>query len=412
MWRIIYNILSFAAFPFFVVFACFSNKIRANYFARLHPETVDTRSRGAVWLHAASVGEVVIADNLITHWKTKNINEHFFITTNTHYACEMARKKLPHVPVCPAPFDLIWSVRRFLNIVKPSALIIIETEIWPNLIWESKSLGIPIIIVNGRISDRTLATYKRFSFFFRTILCCIDLVLAQSEEQSKRFNEIGMSKDKIHVSGNVKYYREVSSAIMDRSDRRYVTFGSIREKETEPITDVIQKLGILHPELSFVVAPREMPLVESIFKKLHKHFPVTLYSNWKGMNTGNIRVILVDTVGDLFSIYRESVVAFVGGSLAPYGGQNVLEPLFFGTPVLFGPYTENFQDIAENILTNKAGFRISSGPELLEVMSILLDDTEQWDIASRNGLEFVIKQRDIIEDAIGSILRLVNNPYV
>jgi 3-deoxy-D-manno-octulosonic-acid transferase len=407
MWRLIYNICVWAMLPFFTVFSLTKRKIRGNFLERLVPAPLTGAPADIIWIHAASLGEAVIAENLINHLRRRVPNP-FLVTTNTYYTRDLLRKRVgDSVRVRSLPFDLPFSIKRFMGSSTFAALILVETEIWPNLIWIARSRRVPVIIVNGRVSDATVGRYKRFAFFLKRVLSSVDLVVAQSEEHAKRFVSLGMAPSRVVSTGNLKYYREIEG-IPDGSVRgRVVTFGSIKEKELPLVVSAIHGLKRRFADLTLFVAPREMSLVGTVEEELSKSYGVTRYSATKGSGTPVSDVVLVDTVGDLMKIYRESAVAFVGGSLAPYGGQNILEPLFVGTPVVFGPYVDNFRAVAEAIIAHSAGFMVQDADDLLSVLTNVLEDSDMRQGLVDAGKSVLAIQRGVMEESAGRVLETI-----
>jgi 3-deoxy-D-manno-octulosonic-acid transferase len=420
MWRLIYNLLIHAALPFFVPFALTNRKIRKNLAERIFPPAAGNRAQDAIWIHAASVGEAVVAENLLAYARTRT-DKDFVITTNTFYTRDLLRKKLgPSVEVFSLPFDLPLSLRRFLGRARFAALLIVETELWPNLIRAAKKRNIPVIIINGRISDGTIGRYKRLSFFMKDILSPVDLVLAQSQAHAKRFLSLGMPPSRVVNTGNLKYYREVNETGAD-GPRDIVTFGSIREKELPVLIPVMQALARDFPHLRLYVAPRQLTLIAAIERQLPGEFAVRRYSAMKAGRAalagdgatpgrppgGTHALVLVDTVGDLVGIYGRSLVAFVGGSLAPYGGQNLLEPLFVGTPVVFGPHVENFHEIAAAVVEHRAGFMVEDGEALLARMRLVLTDADERERLVAAGRAVLDLQKGAMEKTTSLILETI-----
>jgi 3-deoxy-D-manno-octulosonic-acid transferase len=407
MWRLIYNICIHALLPFFVCFALFKRKIRKNLLERLFPVSESETSTDAVWIHAASLGEAVIAENLIGYLRNR-ISNPFLVTTNTYYTRDLLRKRLgDRVTVRSLPFDLPFSIRRFMGTSTFAALILVETEIWPNLIGIAARKRIPVIIVNGRVSDATVGRYRRLSFFLREVLSSVDLVLAQSEEHAERFVSLGMDRSRVVSTGNLKYYRELGT-IRDESDRgETVVFGSIKEKELPFVAHAIRGLKDRFPDLLVYVAPREMGLVDAVQEELSKSHGIARYSLIKGSGVADRDVVLVDTVGDLMKIYGESRVAFVGGSLAPYGGQNILEPLFAGTPVVFGPYVDNFKAVADIILTCGAGLMVRDGESLLAAMTRVVEDPVTRKELVDAGKKVLSLQKGAMEESAARIMETI-----
>jgi 3-deoxy-D-manno-octulosonic-acid transferase len=408
MWKITYNIVINIVLPFFILFSLMKVKIRKNLAERLFFSTKHAAIKNAVWIHAASIGEAAIAETLINYMKSHSNFNQFIITTNTYYTRDLLRKKFGNnINIFSLPFDLTYSIRHFINGSTFKALIIVETELWPNLIWEVKKHNIPIIIINGRISDATLKNYKRFSFFLRSVFSKIDLVLAQSEEHAKRFTYIGMDSNNIINTGNLKYYRELAS-MNNIHKENIITFGSIKEKELDILLPVIINLKKDFPDFLIFVVPRELFLVNTIEKELSLFLKTIKYSNFKNGVNKDVGAVIVDTVGDLLDIYKKSKVAFVGGSLAPYGGQNILEPLFFETPVIFGPYIENFKGIADTIIAQGAGMVVDSGDALYEKIRLVLEDEDLRNKMGGNGKRIIEMQSKVMETTVNIILKTVD----
>ncbi|OPY71605.1 MAG: 3-deoxy-D-manno-octulosonic acid transferase [Syntrophorhabdus sp. PtaU1.Bin058] len=410
MWKIVYNVLTFIALPFFLLFALAKKKIRKNILERLIPQG-NAATRGALWIHAASIGEALIAENLVNYMEEHAGLHRFLITTNTYYAGELLEKKLGNsVRVQSLPLDFIYSIRRFLKNVRPQALLIIETEIWPNLIWLTKKEKVPVMIINGRISDSTVRLYKRLTFFLKHVFADIDCVLAQSEEHKNRYISIGMDRGRVINTGNIKYYRryaEVSGDIPRKE--KVITYGSVREKELDTVFDTIKRLKERFPDFTIFVAPRELHLTETIENELSSSFRCIRYSVLKKTPSAdaNTDVVVVDTVGDLLGIYKESRVAFVGGSLAPYGGQNILEPLFFGTPVLFGPFMENFRDIAKKVADSGAGIVVKDGDELVKNIVMILEDPALTKRMGEAGKRIIEEQQEVMKKTVDIIVEKI-----
>jgi len=409
MRKVVYNAGILVALPFFAVLSLFKKKLRANFLERLRPAPADQKAAGGIWVHAASIGEAVIAENLISYFRQTETKTFFVITTNTHYTRDLLRKKLrDSVDVFSAPLDLPFSIRRFLGKRRFDALLVIETELWPNTIWMAKARNIPVIIVNGRISDSTIGRYRRLSFFLRTLFTSLDLVLAQSEEHAERFISLGVDPARVVVTGNLKYYRDIEHPSDNPRKGNVVAFGSVREKELPIVMSVIGRLKQEFPDGRFFVAPRELRLIDAIDDQLPPGLTSCRYSRLKqDTPDAPADLIIVDTIGDLVRVYAQSAVAFVGGSLAPYGGQNLLEPLFVKTPVVFGPYTENFKTIAEEIVARKAGLRVRDGDELFSAISLMLGDFEKRTDLIDAGQAILDVQKGAMKKTVNLILETI-----
>ncbi len=407
MWKIAYNILLHILLPFFLLFSLTKKKIRSNLAERLWSSTNNADLKGAIWIHAASIGEAVIAETVVNYMRNRSGFDNFLITTNTYYARDMLRKKFNNrISVYSLPFDLTYSLKHFIGTSAFKSLLIVETEIWPNLVWQAKKHNIPVIIINGRISDKTYNKYLFFSFFLKTVFSDICLVLAQSEEHAKRFNALGMDSTKVINTGNIKYYRELDIVNDNKHKENIITFGSIKEKEVDIVFQVIDILKKRFSRFRFFIVPRELNLADMIENGLANRLNTMRYSVYRKSSVEavqTVEAVVVDTVGDLLDVYKKSMVAFVGGSLAPYGGQNVLEPLFFGTPVLFGPYMENFRDIAGTILENGAGIMVDNAEELSEKISLLIENDELRERMGEQGRRIIETQKKVMERAVDII---------
>ena len=407
MWKLAYNLVIHLVFPLFALVALTRKKMRVNFLERLWGR-IDPGLKPLLWIHAASIGEAVIAENLVNYLSGRGPHTRFLLTTNTYYARDLLRRRFgDRVSVTSLPFDLPCSIRRFFKGALFRGLILVETELWPNLIWEARKRHIPVIIVNGRISDGTLPHYRRFSFFLKHVLSGVDLVIAQSGEQKERFCSIGMDPSRVTHAGNLKYYRFLDSSSAGPAKENLITFGSIKEKEVSLLLPVIDALVKSFPGYAVYVVPRDISLIDTIEEKLSERLAVRRFSAIKhgGKAAGN--VVVVDTVGDLMDIYSRSTVAFVGGSLAPYGGQNILEPLFFGTPVLFGPHIENFREVGGLILAAQAGIMVQDAGELLESITTLLKSPGQCAALGEAGLRLIREQEGVMAKSASLIVEAV-----
>lgn len=414
MWKYLYNIAAHAALPFFGLLGLFNAKVRRNFGERLFPVPIDKGTQGRVWIHAASLGEAVIAQNLIEQLSLQIPQSQYLVTTNTYYARDLLKSKVGgNVIVRSLPLDLPFSINRLVCGSAFSGLILIETEIWPNLIWKAHQQDIPVVIVNGRISDGTIKRYRSFSSFLMHVFSCVDLVLAQSDNHAHRFIQLGMDPTRVISSGNLKYFRNISPSPREPAGEYVVTFGSIKEKEVEPIAHVAMALKEQFPRLLIFIAPRELHLANTIEAVLHNRLSTMRYSALKAHNQSydSLDAVVVDTVGDLLDIYGKSHVAFVGGSLEPYGGQNLLEPLFFETPVLFGPYVDNFKEVAEEITRVGAGILVRNEDELLGHITFLLNNGPVRTRMGKAGRGIIDAQNRVMVETVNRIKEVLWKDY-
>jgi 3-deoxy-D-manno-octulosonic-acid transferase len=337
MWKITYNLFAHLALPIFIIYGLTRKKIRKNLFERLSATTKKTPFNNALWIHAASVGEAAIAENLI-HYMRKNTNmRHFVVTTNTYYTKDMLRVRFGNdIHVFSLPLDLSYLINRFIANSDFKAIVIIETEIWPNLIWQAKKRSIPIFIVNGRISDHTIATYRRFSSFLSSVLNDVEHVAAQSNTHKERFVSIGMNPQKVTSTGNIKYYRMLKEKINITTKGNIVTFGSVKEKELETIFPVITSLKKDFQDAVIYIAPREIHLASVIEQRLSKNFKTLRFSTFKEDAKGKIDIIVVDTIGDLMGNTKKVRLLLLVEALLLMWPEYILEPRLFLHTLLLG----------------------------------------------------------------------------
>jgi len=358
--------------------------------------------RPVIWLHAVSVGESIAARPLLKALRSR-YPDHAIIVSNTTETGRGTASTFPEQDLCIYfPFDFLPAVRRALDSLRPEIVIIMETEIWPNFTREASSRGIPVILANGRISDRSLAGYLRFSWFFRHALRLFSRLCMQTETDCDRIIAIGAPAGRTLRSGNLKYdipYRQVSPEEKQRLKVQYLIpegvlvlmAGSTHAGEEQPVVDAYRKLLPLFAGLFLVLVPRHPERAGEVAALLERSgIPFRRRSALTGtalFQSGE--ALLVDTVGEMMNLYALADVAFVGGSLVPTGGHNLLEPASLGVPGVFGPHMSNFREIAELVLQYGAGVQVGSAEELAESCRTLLTSAELRRVLGQNGLKLM-----------------------
>jgi len=384
----------------------------AERFGRLPASFRQTRP-GAVWLHAVSVGEAINTQRLIEELRRAIPGAPLFVSTTTPSGQAIARKKLGDRVdgIFYLPFDLAPCVRAALRCLKPRLLIVMETEIWPNLFREAKRTGAGLVIANGRISDRALPRYLRFRFFFEAVLCFCDAVMAQSEIDSERFRSLGAEPESIKTAGNLKYDFEPGAArlapdvenLFQRSgpQARMVVAGSTREGEEAEVLRAFAEVTAKLPRSMLVLAPRHPQRCDEVAATIAASgLPSIRRSELAGASELPLPgVLLADTLGELHGLYGAADVVFVGGSLNGWGGHNVLEPALLGKPVVVGPHMQNFQAIADELLGRGAIVQVSGASELGAVLLGLLENPQRAATLGENAGKAAETQR-------GAALRL------
>ena len=348
----------------------------------------------SIWIHAVSVGEVLAARPLVPALRARFPSHRIFLSTTTLTGNEVAKKSVRGLDgLFFVPFDFPHAVRRALEVVNPSLLVLVETELWPNLIHEASRRGARVALVNGRISPRSFRRYKRMRHFLSRVLSEIDLFLMQGETHAERIRAMAAPPERVKVTGNLKF----DAAFAGRPPERLVRLlhggaprplwvaGSTVPGEEELVLSAFHRVRARVPHARLLLAPRhperfsEVPrLVEAAgFRCLRR-------SALDPGSWADGEVLLLDTLGELAQLYSLASVVFVGGSLVASGGHNILEPAVAGKPVVVGPYMENFQEIADTFRAESAMVQVASVDELArEIVALMLDEPRRRDLGER-----------------------------
>lgn len=410
MFRVGYNLFLLVTSPLWLAYLLWRivvrGKSREGWAQRLGGLPPTPKGRRAIWLHAVSVGEVIAALPLLQVLREQFPEHHLLLTTLTPTGNATARQQLGKLvdAVGYLPVDLPFAVGRALRRVRPDALIVMETELWPNLLTMAYRRGVRTVIANGRLSDRSLPSYRRFRPFFAQVLRCVDAICAQSEEDAKRFCSIGAPPDRVHVVGNTKFdqaavgAQEVDAPSLRRElglppDAPVLVIGSSRAPEEEKlIASAYRQLRERFPNLCIVWAPRHVERAEEVVDAL-KAGGFEPWLRTQGTPDTWREQIVLDTFGELGKVYAVGDVAVIGGSFVPLGGQNLLQPLAHGKPVVHGPYMHNFRDVAA--LARQAGvaWTAQGVDELVQHVSRLLEDERLRHEVARRARALVTEQQ-------------------
>ncbi len=354
------------------------------------PISFNLESDESIWIHAVSVGEVLTARALLPELRERYPKLRLFLSTTTMTGQQIARNNLRYVDeVFYFPFDLGFIVNRTIKLVKPRLFIMMETEIWPNLLRACDRDGVKTMLVNGRISSRSYPRYRIARPFFRRVLRHIDRFCMQSEESARRVIDIGAERDRVVVTGSLKFDSlEIPGASApDRGrnrvlryfrvspDRPVVIAASTVRTEEEPVLEAFQRIRATMTNALLIIAPRKPERFDDVEKLARR-------AGWNVARRTELRVdadprhdvVILDTIGELAQVYQIATVVFVGGSLADTGGHNILEPAVFGKPIVFGPYMQNFAEISRTFLDNGAAVQVQSDRELESALLDLLGD--------------------------------------
>jgi 3-deoxy-D-manno-octulosonic-acid transferase len=401
----IYSALLLAALvlgaPWWLLRMATSGRYRAGLAGRLGFVPKDLRvavaGREVVWVHAVSVGEVMAATQLIRELSAARPEWLIAVSTTTATGQRLAKERLPELPVFYLPLDFAFVVRRYLRVLRPKMLVLMESELWPNLILQCAKVGIPMAVVNARVSDRSFPRYLRLRRLWRPLLEKISLFLAQSEETAERLVRIGAPADRVRVTGNLKYDlregRQSPLVAMLRAQlaakARVVVCGSTLDGEEKILLAAWPVVLSAEPNAVMVLAPRHPDRFAAVAAMVEgSGFTVLRASEFRerpvAVAAGSI--FLLNTIGDLAAMYSLGAVAFVGGSLIKAGGHNPLEPARFGVPVLMGTSYENFREIV-NVLQVHDAVRVVAAEAFAEALVAMLQHTDEAQAMGQRGRE-------------------------
>jgi 3-deoxy-D-manno-octulosonic-acid transferase len=350
------------------------------------PPLLHEGSRPRIWIHALSVGETLSAVPLLKVLKEEFPETEIVFSTATESGQEIARKRLATwvTSFFYMPHDFPWAMKSLIRRIDPQLFILVETDLWPNLLWTLRKERIPAVLVNGRVSPRSFRRMLLLRPILKEILRCFDAVFAQSGEDRSRYMALGALEGRVHAVGNLKFDAasvEVSKAKLAilrehagiAEERVAWIAGSTHEGEEEMLLEVHTRLRRQHPELLLIIAPRHVQRAAGIVSLCDRlELPATLRSS--GTSAGGKAVYILDSMGELSSFYAFARVAFIGGSMVSFGGHNPLEAAAQGKPALWGPHMFNFREMEAGLIDAGSGRRVASVDELEEVLGRWLAD--------------------------------------
>jgi 3-deoxy-D-manno-octulosonic-acid transferase len=391
-----YSLLTLAVFilvsPYFAYQAIRYKKYVGSLRQRLGylPVSVNVDGDESIWIHAVSVGEALTARALAADLKERYPRLRLYLSTTTMTGQEVARRSLQHVDaVFYFPFDWSFIVRRTLDLVKPRLFIMMETEIWPNLLRECRTREIRTLLINGRISSRSYPRYKLIRSFFKRVLRDVDRFCMQSDESARRLIDLGADPARVTVTGSLKFdslevprvtahgrpRERVLRFFAISPNRVVIVAGSTLRGEEAAVIRAFERVRTLAPGALLVLAPRHTERFgEAEHLARDAGLNVVRRSDLPIDAEPRADVVVLDTLGELAQLYQIATAVFVGGSLVDQGGHNILEPAIFGKPVVFGPYMQNFKDIAEAFVANGAAVQVASDRELETALLALATD--------------------------------------
>jgi len=357
-----------------------------------------------IWFHCVSVGEVMATRGLIREMAARFPERPLVVSTVTRTGRDIARRDIAdQATLFYLPLDHSWALNRAFRRLRPALLVIIETEIWPNLFRIAAKHGTAVALVNGRISDRSFPRYRRFRGFLRRVLATVNVAVMQSHEDASRLIELGIDPDKVHCLPNLKW--QVIEPPADRNaaywrhtlllpeSRKVFVAGSTCAGEEELILDAVREARKLFPDLVTVIAPRKPDRFREVEEILSRR---NLSSAVRSREAKEADFILLDTIGELSSLYAIADVVFVGGSLVDAGGHNILEPAMCARPVLFGPFMSNFREMSRLLTEHSAGRQVADRDELAQWVIRLLANPQEADRMGGAGRRLVESLSDTV----------------
>jgi 3-deoxy-D-manno-octulosonic-acid transferase len=371
--------------------------------------------RQQVWVHAVSVGEVVAVSRLVEELDARLGRGSVAISTTTQTGQQLARDRFGAARCFYFPIDLPWVVRGALRALGPRVLVLAESELWPNVLAECADRRMPVVVVNARVSDRSLPRYERFRRWWRPFLQMLTLVLAQSAEDARRFVAIGVPEDRVRVGGNLKYDVRPprSTGLIEQlraqlpNGARVLVAGSTLEDEERVLLEAWPAICARTQNVVMLLAPRHPERFAHVAALAREKKALLVErSSWRGNPVAAGSVFLLDSIGELGSVYGLARLAFIGGSLVPAGGHNPLEPAQFAVPVLMGPRYENFRDAVE-LLRGVDALRVVERESVGEAIAGLLADANGAAAMGARGKEAFEKQAGATERAVDAVVRLL-----
>jgi len=409
---LVYNFLFVLVLPLVVVIFLISNKYRKEVFYKLFERfaiynSLNKTSKKTLWIHCASLGEVRVVETIL-----ENFEEEYFVvlTSITKSAREYAQKLQKVNFVALLPLDIYPIMHKIFNVIRPDLLILIETELWINMLYTAFRNDVKVILINARMSDASFKMYKRLKFFWNKFVGLISVVVARNKEDAEKFKFLTTGKTKIVVSGNIKYDRNfiLNSTRKDfflKNEDFVFTAGSTRNGEEKFIANVYNKVSFVYTNVKFFVAPRHLSRIKNVVKILDSSdVKYSLFSQGDFKNN----FILVDVFGKLQNIYSVSDICFLGGSIVKKGGQNPIEPAAYGKPILFGRNMNNFKSEAEILIKFGGALIVKDVDDVVKKICKFIYDKSLIRKVGQNALKAVTSQKGSLAFTLKEIKEILD----
>lgn len=422
LYNLVFPIVLLVSLPGYLLRMVRRGNYRRDFAQRLGRYSPELKKRFAhgewIWVHAVSVGELLVALKIVAELHRRQPSWRFVVssTTSTAHALAMDKSSDWLVPVY-TPIDLGRFVRKAIDDVRPKAVVLVEGEMWPNFVWTCRDRGIPVVLTNARVSPRSAKRYEKFAAIARSVMSHLSAVGVQHDTDQALWKKLGVPPERISVTGSVKYdpegevtasrdFRSVLTARGFAPDEPVIVAGSTHEGEEEALIEALRIVRKKHPSARLLVAPRHVERIPDIRARIASSgFRVALRS--QDISAPAPDILLIDTTGELRDWYGCADIVFIGKSLTGRGGQNPVEAILAGRPVVFGPHMENFAALSRDLLAMNGAVQITDAPHLGQSLSGLLDDPSRRTSIARNGAAALAEHRgatsrtaDLVESTI------------
>jgi 3-deoxy-D-manno-octulosonic-acid transferase len=415
LYRLLVLLALAVAIPVLWVRDRITGKQRPRFADRLvrRPPVVD---HGGIWIQAVSVGEVEVARRLLTELDRRQCKLPVLLSATTATGLELAGRSLGEgVSVMPCPLDLPGPVTRIFDHARPCLLVLVETELWPEMIHQAGGRGVPVAVVNGRLSESSFDRYRRFRPLVRRLLEPLRLVLVRDQRDAARFSSLGIADERIRVAGNIKYDLEPDPTPLDwteaaralAGDRPIVVAGSTMEGEEARLLDAWARVSAGKSRLFTILAPRHPERFDGVADLLRRRGVPFVRRSSLSESRQPADIMLLDTIGELARAYKLAAVAFIGGSLVPTGGHNPLEPAVWGAPVLSGRHVFNFREVYDELVSAGGARLVVDEDEFAQALAQWLDDREAARTAGAAGQAVVERNRGATARTVDALLELI-----
>ncbi|WP_256383516.1 lipid IV(A) 3-deoxy-D-manno-octulosonic acid transferase [Photobacterium toruni] len=418
MIRIIYTLLLLLVSPI-LLFGLYRKKIGKPRYGKRWKEHFGITpkflsNKKPIWIHAVSVGESIAAIPLIQALKKQHPYQPIIVTTTTSTGAEQISKLGDLVEHRYMPIDFEFAIKGFIKTINPQKMLIIETELWPNTLHEVNKHGIPIIIVNARLSEKSCQNYKKIQPLFNLIHPKITKILCQTQADAERFNRLGVAKEKLSITGSIKFDIDISDDVINKASLLRTDLGKTRpiwiaasthQGEDEQVLSAHKKVLKEHPNTLLILVPRHPERFNSIFELCQQQGFKTIRRTSDQKVTESTQVYVGDTMGEMLILLGAADICFMGGSLIgnKVGGHNVLEPAALGIPIITGPSYFNFKDIVDNLYSNNAINICSTSNELSTDINSLINNQDNYHSLSKKLLHFINLNKGAIQLTIMKI---------